>query len=85
MNSINRHVIAVHPHMIHSYKKYTLWLELFLISTGYDQMISISAQTGTSEIVPGNNTDGICNPFITVDSVGSLIFLYTCMNGTGSL
>ena len=47
MNSINCHVIAVHPHMIHSYKKYTLWLELFLISTGYDQIISISAQTGT--------------------------------------
>ena len=60
INSINRHVIAVHPH-----KKYTLWLELFLISTGYDQMVSISAHTGTSEIVPGNNTDGICNPFIT--------------------
>ena len=52
MNGINRHAIAVHPHVIHSYKKYTLWLELwrefFLISTGYDQMVYISAQYGNT-------------------------------------
>ena len=56
-----------------------------LLQNRLHPQIQIPNAYPASEIVPGNNTDGICNPFITVDSVGSLIFLYTCMNGTGSL